>query len=184
MEAKEKKEEQKREEVNKIDEKRKEKKQNIIINKQTTSKGTNAQKPKKKNANKQKGIHAREKIKTHTIEETMSEAVKNAVKKIKIKYYVKMQTGSGKLELPKEYKEREKYTKRYDVLETVLESEEKNKRAQMELMLILINEGYRSTVKKSFPEEDCNFINGMIQQFKEQKMNAQEVQKHIDEYCL
>ena len=76
------------------------------------------------------------------------------------------------------------YAKRYDKLQAILASDKQNKRAQMELMLVLINEGYGDVVEEEFPEKDNNFINEIIQQYKNKTVNPKEAKKEIDEYCL
>ena len=55
---------------------------------------------------------------------------------------------------------------------------------QMELMLILINEGYREDAKKSFPEEDYEFVDGIIKQYLEKRLKPKDAIKAVDEYCL
>jgi hypothetical protein len=54
----------------------------------------------------------------------------------------------------------------------------------MELMLILINEGYQDIVKQEFPKEDCNFIDEIIKQYYAKKIKSENVKEKIDEYCI
>ncbi len=103
-----------------------------------------------------------------TIEETMSERLRKTVDEIKMKYYAKQN----------------KYIERYDKLETILGSSTENKRAQMELMMILINEGYKKTVEETFPEEDYRVINEMIEEYKNRKIEETEFKQKLDEYCI
>jgi hypothetical protein len=84
----------------------------------------------------------------------------------------------------KENKRKEKYIKKYDKLQSILECDSKNKRAQMELMLVLINEGYQDKVKQEFPKEDYEFINNIIKQCYEKTIQTQEAKGKIDEYCI
>ena len=118
-----------------------------------------------------------ESIQGETIKKNLPEGVKNAIKEIMKKYYVKMQPQVGNNQ------ERSKYIKRYDKLEILLETEEANKRAKMELMLMLVNEGYANIVKEKYPEE-YEFIREVINQYKTKKIEAKEAIKKIDEYCI
>lgn len=75
---------------------------------------------------------------------------------------------------------RAKYIKRFDNLEELLIKESSNKRAMAELMLIMINEGQEDVVRRNYPEE-YQFINGVIQQYKEKSITAQTAKQQIDE---
>ena len=66
------------------------------------------------------------------------------------------------------YKEAErvrKYIKKYDKLQSILECSEGNKRAKMELMLVLINEGYSNIVETEYPAE-YKFISSLVEEYK------------------
>ena len=84
------------------------------------------------------------------------------------------------------YKETErvrKYIKKYDKLQSILECSEGNKRAKMELMLVLINEGYSNIVETEYQTE-YKFINSLVEEYKKKEKTADIVKKEIDEYCL
>ena len=123
----------------------------------------------KRKINKPK-VEKEEKVKK--IQNTLSTEVSKRIAEIKNKYYAKMQNPETQVA----------YIKKYDRLQAVLESDIENKRMQMELMLILINEGYRQTVKQEFPNEDYNFIDGIIKEFYQEKVTAINAQRMIDEY--
>ncbi len=78
---------------------------------------------------------------------------------------------------------REKYVKKYDKLQSILECSSDNKRAKMELILVLINEGYKQVAKIEFGEE-YDYIEKIIEQYGKRKMTAKEVKDSIDEYCI
>jgi len=113
-----------------------------------------------------------------TIEQSVSESLKEVINEIKKKYYVQM----GLLSETRENQNR--YIKKYDKLEAILECSKDNKRAQMELMLVLINEGYKENAKKLFPSEDYEFVDGIIQQYESKIIKPQEAIRCIDEYCI
>lgn len=85
--------------------------------------------------------------------------------------------------LKPEMERQRKYIKKYDKLQSILECHQDNKRAQMELMLVLINEGYQNIAKREFPKEDYQFIDEMIKQYEEKKIQPQEAKQKIDEYA-
>ena len=78
----------------------------------------------------------------------------------------------------------EKYIKKYDKLQSILGCDTNNKRAQMELMLVLINEGYREVVKREFPEKDYEFVDEIIKGYYAKTIKPQDAKKEIDEYCM
>ena len=131
----------------------------------------------KKNKNKTKDIR-REK----TISSTLSNSLTKIIDEINRYYYVKMQPDkkTGKIE----HNEREKYIKKYDKMQNILLSKSDNKRAQMELMLVLINEGYRDEVKVEFPKEDYELIDKLIKEYYDKKVKPEEAKKQIDDYCI
>lgn len=77
----------------------------------------------------------------------------------------------------------EKYIKKYDKLQSLLGSSKDNKRAQMELMLVLINEGYREVVKKEFPKEDYSVIDETIKQYYAKTIVPEVAKQKIDDYA-
>lgn len=109
------------------------------------------------------------------IKDKLSNKVQDTIEEIEKKYYVKMQQVDSA---------QSKYIKKYDKLESILECKNTNKRAQMELMLVLINEGYRDVVKEEFPEEDYKFIDEIIKQYYAKTLKPQDAKKQIDEYCI
>ena len=118
------------------------------------------------------------------IGETIRENTKSAVNKIGITYYAKMRLCSDKAEdIYKEAERVRKYIKKYDKLQSILECSEQNKRAKMELMLVLINEGYSNIVETEYPAE-YKFINSLVEEYKKREKTADVVKKEIDEYCL
>ncbi len=104
--------------------------------------------------------------------------MQEAIKKINLHYYVKMQPTNSDVAI------QNKYIKKYDKLQSILECSSTNKRAQMELMLVLMNEGYGEVVEKSFPQEDISFVQNLVEQCKQKKLVVEEARKQIDEYCL
>ena len=118
------------------------------------------------------------------IGETIRENTKSAVNKIGITYYAKMRLCSDKAEdIYKEAERVRKYIKKYDKLQSILECSEQNKRAKMELILVLINEGYSNIVETEYPAE-YKFINSLVEEYKKKEKTADVVKKEIDEYCL
>ena len=100
------------------------------------------------------------------IGETIRENTKSAVNKIGITYYAKMWLCSDRAEdIYKETERVRKYIKKYDKLQSILECSEQNKRAKMELMLVLINEGYSNIVETEYPDE-YKFINSLVEEYK------------------
>ena len=117
-----------------------------------------------------------------TIYQDMDQSLRKVIEEIQCKYYVRMQPSSGNKD--GDIGKQERYIKKYDKLQTVLNRDSSNKRMQMELMLILINEGYREDAKKSFPEEDYEFVDGIIKQYLEKRLKPKDAIKAVDEYCL
>ena len=89
----------------------------------------------------------------------------------------------GVLNTRAEIERRQKYIKKYDKLQSILECSENNKRAKMELMLVLMNEGYSKVVENEFPKE-YEYINKLVEEYKKKAKTAKEVRQEIDEYCL
>ena len=56
-------------------------------------------------------------------------------------------------------------------------------RAKAEIMLIMINEGFRQVVKSNYPIE-YEFIERLIQAYKDKKIDARDVKEKLDEYCM
>lgn len=83
-----------------------------------------------------------------------------------------------------EEERQQKYIKRYEKLRKLLLCNSDNKRAQAELMLVLINEGYGDLVKTQFPQEDYQVINGIINEYCQKTITSQNAIKKIDEWCL
>lgn len=80
--------------------------------------------------------------------------------------------------LTREMARQKEYIRKYDNLQSILESHKDNKRAAMDLIVILINEGYRDIAKREFPQEEYNFINEIMAELCENKeMEVQEGQK-------
>ncbi len=77
-----------------------------------------------------------------------------------------------------------RYIRKYDKLQSILNCDKDNKRAQMELMLVLINEGYREIVKREFSKEDYEFINEIIKQYYKKLIKPEDAKKIIDDYCI
>ena len=118
------------------------------------------------------------------IGETIRENTKSAVNRIGLTYYAKMRLCSDKAEdIHKETERVRKYIKKYDKLQSILECSEGNKRAKMELMLVLINEGYSNIVENEYLDE-YKFINSLVEEYKKREKTADVVKKEIDEYCL
>ena len=118
------------------------------------------------------------------IGETIRENTKSAVNRIGLTYYAKMRLCSDKAEdIHKETERVRKYIKKYDKLQSILECSEGNKRAKMELMLVLINEGYSNIVETEYPTE-YKFINSLVEEYKKKEKTADVVKKEIDEYYL
>lgn len=125
--------------------------------------------PKKKNKTKQN-----KEEKTILIKNELSNRVQGIIEEINKMYYVKMQ---------KVNVNQSKYIKKYDKLESILYCKNTNKRAWLELMLVLINEGYRDIVKDEF-SKDYGFIDGIIEQYYAKTLKPGEAKKQIDEYCI
>ena len=118
------------------------------------------------------------------IGETIRENTKSAVNRIELTYYAKMRLCSDEAEdIHKETERVRKYIKKYDKLQSILECSEGNKRAKMELMLVLMNEGYSKIVEVEYPTE-YKFINSLVEEYKKKEKTADVVKKEIDEYCL
>ena len=111
--------------------------------------------------------------KDEKIKDSLSSKVKEKITEIRKKYYVKMQI----------LETQEEYIRKDDRLQSVLNSSYGKKRMQVELMLILINEGYRQTVKEEFPKEDYDFIDEIIKEFYQKKVTAKQAKNSFDEYC-
>lgn len=166
----------------------------------------------KTKTNAQKKEKTAKRIET-TISQSMSLSTKEIVKKICLYYYVKMQPEETKLVFPARYYElltsitksnsksveqeiqsilknmyksanrQQEYIKKYDKLQSILESNKDNRRAIMELVLILINEGYSDVAKKEYKDEFI-MIEEIISKIKEQRISIQEAKKALDEVCL
>ena len=136
------------------------------------------QREKAKKQQKGKDGNPTEKKEKITIAEGMHPIMQEAIKKINLHYYVKMQPTNSDVAV------QNKYIKKYDKLQSILECSSTNKRAQMELMLVLMNEGYGEVVEKSFPQEDISFVQNLVEQCKQKKLVVEEARKQIDEYCL
>lgn len=136
------------------------------------------QREKAKKQQKGKDGNPTEKKEKITIAEGMHPIMQEAIKKINLHYYVKMQPTNNDVAV------QNKYIKKYDKLQSILECSSTNKRAQMELMLVLMNEGYGEVVEKSFPQEDISFVQNLVEQCKQKKLVVEEARKQIDEYCL
>lgn len=117
-----------------------------------------------------------------TILSTLSNSLKKIIDEINRTYYVKMQPDkkTGNIE----HNQRLKYIKKYDKMQNILSSKSDNKRAQMELMLVLINEGYRDKVKDEFPREDYELIDNIIKEYYDKKIKPETAKKQIDDYCI
>ena len=131
----------------------------------------------KKNKNKSKDMRSEK-----TISSTLSNSLTKIIDEINRTYYVKMQPDkkTGKIE----HDERAKYIKKYDKMQNILSAKSDNKRAQMELMLVLINEGYRDKVKDEFPKEDYELIDKLIKEYYDKKIKPETAKKQIDDYCI
>lgn len=131
----------------------------------------------KKNKNKSKDMRSEK-----TISSTLSNSLTKIIDEINRTYYVKMQPDkkTGKIE----HNERAKYIKKYDKMQNILSAKSDNKRAQMELMLVLINEGYRDKVKDEFPKEDYELIDKLIKEYNDKKIKPETAKKQIDDYCI
>ena len=116
--------------------------------------------------------------KKETIAGAMSPVMQDVIKKLNLTYYVKMQPTNSDVVV------QNKYIKKYDKLQSILECSTSNRRAQMELMLVLMNEGYGEVVEKSFAREDIDFIQNLIEECKQKKLLVEEARKQIDAYCL
>ena len=169
----------------------------------------------KNKPNKQKQIK--------TIFSSMSDELRDVIKKVFINYYVQMQPRKLSTNIEKQteymqllqdinnspygqkqskkkqiepiytelnsvyYEEQKRqafYMKRYDKLVNLLNKDKDSKKAQAEIMLMLINEGYKDIVQQEFPEDDYNFITGLIDDYYAKKLNTQDVQKKIDDWSL
>ena len=119
--------------------------------------------------------------KEKSIEDTLNMKIKQAVQAINCKYYVKMQPKQNQKD--EDYKVQEKYIKKYDKLQSILVCSEKNKRAKMELVLVLMNEGYSQNVQEEFPKQ-YEYIIQLVEEYKKKTKTAKEVRQEIDEYCL
>lgn len=118
------------------------------------------------------------------IKDVMSISIKDVVDEIGRTYYVKMHIyNNGTENSSTEIERRQKYIKKYDKLQSILECSEENKRAKMELMLVLMNEGYSDTIQSEFPKEH-KFITGLVEEYKNKEKTAKEVRTNLDEYCL
>lgn len=118
------------------------------------------------------------------IRNVVGTSIKESIDKIGRTYYVQMQIyNDGALNTHAEIERRQKYIKKYDKLESILECSEKNKRAKMELILVLMNEGYSKVVQKEYPTE-YEYINKLVEEYKNREKTAEKVKKEIDEYCL
>jgi tetratricopeptide (TPR) repeat protein len=138
--------------------------------------------PTPKTSNQKKKSKIKETTNKVTIETTMSSQLKDTIKKINVDYYVKMQP--SKQVTNASIEAQKKYIKKYDKLQSILGCSTDNKRAQMELMLVLINEGYKDIAKQEFPEQDYNFINDIINQYNTKKLLPSNGKQKIDEYCI
>lgn len=126
----------------------------------------------------------REKRKIRKIRDIVGVGVKEVTDKIGQTYYVQMQLyNDGVLNTRAEIERRQKYIKKYDKLQSILECSENNKRAKMELILVLMNEGYSKVVENEFPKE-YEYINKLVEEYKKKAKTAKEVRQEIDEYCL
>ena len=85
-------------------------------------------------------------------------------------------------EIYEENDRQKRYINKYDKLQSILSCKSDNKRAQMELILVLINEGYTQVVEKEFPE-DYEFVNKIIKEYRKKSIKLEETKKQIDEYC-
>lgn len=162
-----------------------EKKEEIVVeehiaNEDIVDNSTHTSKKKtNNNAKKAKSIKVSRK---YTIENSLSKTLKETISKINCYYYVHMQPSiQGSYE---ESKRQEKYIKKYDKLQSILGCDTNNKRAQMELMLVLINEGYREVVKREFPEKDYEFVDEIIKGYYAKTIKPQDAKREIDEYCM
>lgn len=118
------------------------------------------------------------------IRDIVGVGVKEVTDKIGQTYYVQMQLyNDGVLNTRAEIERRQKYIKKYDKLQSILECSENNKRAKMELMLVLMNEGYSKVVENEFPKE-YEYINKLVEEYKKKAKTAKGVRQEIDEYCL
>lgn len=118
------------------------------------------------------------------IRNVVGTSIKESIDKIGRTYYVQMQIyNDGALNTHAEIERRQKYIKKYDKLQSILECSEKNKRAKMELILVLMNEGYSKVVQKEYPTE-YEYINKLVQEYKNREKTAEKVKKEIDDYCL
>lgn len=159
-------------------------KEQVVVGKYVTSEYItgNSSKPKKKTNNNVKKSKSAKTSKRNTIESNLNKALKETISKINCYYYVHMQPNTqGSYE---EASRQEKYIKKYDKLQSILECDNANKRAQMELMLVLINEGYREVAKREFPEADYEFIDKIIKGYYAKTIKPEVAKKEIDEYCI
>ena len=99
--------------------------------------------------------------------------VLDVIQRIEQKYHMKMNDVNTS----------NKYTKKFNNLKLLLEKGNSNKRAKAEIMLIMINEGFRQVVKSNYPTE-YEFIERLIQAYKDKKIDARDVKEKLDEYCM
>lgn len=156
------------------------KKAQYIIQEGVKQKSNSTQKGPKEKRTKENDEN-REKRK---IRDIVGVGIKEVTDKIGQTYYVQMQLyNDGALNTRAETERRQKYIKKYDKLQSILECSENNKRAKMELMLVLMNEGYSKVVENEFPIE-YEYINKLVEEYKKKTKTAKEVRQEIDEYCL
>ena len=126
-----------------------------------------------------------ENIEKRKIRDIVGVGIKEVTDKIGQTYYVQMQlyNGGALNTCAEKIERRQKYIKKYDKLQSILECSENNKRAKMELMLVLMNEGYSKVVENEFPIE-YEYINKLVEEYKKKTKTAKEVRQEIDEYCL
>lgn len=119
------------------------------------------------------------------IRDIVGVGVKEVTDRIGQTYYVQMRLYNGGTlnTCAEKIERRQKYIKKYDKLQSILECSENNKRAKMELMLVLMNEGYSKVVENEFPRE-YEYINKLVEEYKKKTKTAKEVRQEIDEYCL
>ena len=111
--------------------------------------------------------------KMETIYQVLPEEIIETIHKIKEKYNLKMQDTSI----------RDKYQKKYDNLESLLAKSSSNKRAKLQIMVIMINEGYGEILKNNYPKE-YEFVEGLIQEYRTKKIDNKMLKEKIDEYCM
>lgn len=159
---------------------KKKKKPQYIIQEGIRQKSGNIQKKSETRQVKEKDVNAEKR----KIRDSVGISIKEVTDKIGQTYYVQMQLyNDGVLNTRAEIERRQKYIKKYDKLQSILECSENNKRAKMELMLVLMNEGYSKVVENEFPKE-YEYINKLVEEYKKKTKTAKEVRQEIDEYCL